>query len=137
MGEETKGTSMVMKVIDSNVFIDHLREYPPAMNFFQEISSRDTADILFSALTETELIAGKSCENIEARLRVLHMLNSLTKINVDNPIALLAGDICRKYNLKLPDAVIAATALFHKAELLTKNVSDFQKIESLVIKEPY
>lgn len=134
MEEKTKSIAMV---IDSSIFIDHLREHPPAKEFFRKLSLTDTSAILFSALTETELIAGKSCEDSDARSRVLQMLNRFTKVSVDNPLALLAGDICRKNALDLPDAVIAATALTHKVELLTRNVSDFKKVEGLKVRSPY
>ena len=93
--------------------------------------------ILFSAITETELIAGKSCTDSSVRTSLLNMLNSLTKIEVNNLIALKAGDLCRMHNMDLPDSIIAATALLNKAELLTRNVKDFEKIEGLEIRAPY
>ena len=135
MEEKTKSTGMV--VIDSSVFIDFLREYPPAVEFFKEISQQDTNHILFSAITETELLAGKSCNNALVRDKVIYMLNSLVKINVNNPLVLIAGDICRKYDLDLPASVIAATALLHKATLLTRNVNDFKKVVELNVQSPY
>lgn len=134
MEKKTKETGLV--VIDSNIFVDHLRSYLPSVEFFHSLpSSGEKA--LFSAITETELIAGKSCNNAEVRTIVLNMLNSFAKIEVDNRIALQAGDISRLYNTDLPDSIIAATALIHKAELLTRNVSDFKNIKGLKVKSPY
>ena len=61
----------------------------------------------------------------------------MAKIDVTNPIAVKAGDLTREHGLELADSFIAATALLYKAELLTRNVKDFQNIEGLTVKEPY
>ena len=44
----------------------------------------------------------------------------------------------RKYcRIKLPDAIIAATALVHNLTLLTRNVADFKNIENLNLINPH
>ena len=94
-------------------------------------------NVLFSAITETELIAGQSCENNDIKNKVLQMLNSFHKREVTNRVALVAGDLCRRYGVDLPDGIIAATAIINKSELFTKNLKDFQKIEGLKVVAPY
>jgi predicted nucleic acid-binding protein len=42
-----------------------------------------------------------------------------------------AIDIRRKYNLKLGDSLIAATALVHSLEIYTRNLTDFERVEGL------
>lgn len=42
-----------------------------------------------------------------------------------------AIDIRKKYNLKLGDSIIAATALIHDLTLYTRNLKDFEKISAL------
>jgi len=42
-----------------------------------------------------------------------------------------------KPRIKLPDAIIAATALVHNLPLLTRNVADFQAITTLVVLNPH
>jgi hypothetical protein len=39
----------------------------------------------------------------------------------------------RKYKIKLPDAIIAATALYTNSTLITRNIKDFSKIKDLNI----
>jgi len=39
--------------------------------------------------------------------------------------------------IKLPDAVIAATALVHGLELISRNESDFKKIPGLAVVNPF
>lgn len=134
MEKETEETGLVM--IDSSIFIDHFRDYTPAVDFFRSLSNQKNK-VLFSAITETELMAGKGCNDHNIKIIILNMLNSLKKVAVDNRIALQAGDLCRKYGINLLDAIIAATALANGAELFTKNVSDFHNIPDLKIRNPY
>ena len=133
---EKKAEDIGLVVIDSSIFVDHLRGYLPSVEFFSSISSLEIKP-LFSAITETELIAGKSCNDSNVRIMVLSMLNSITKIEVNNKIALKAGDLSRVYGTDLPDSIIAATAIVMKAELLTKNIKDFEKIKELRLRAPY
>lgn len=46
-------------------------------------------------------------------------------------------EVRRDYKTKLPDAIIAATALVHGLSLLTRNAKDFQLIKGLVCINPY
>ncbi len=134
MEKETEKIGLV--VIDSSIFVDYLRSYTPAVEFFRNLSN-SKSPVMFSALTETELIAGKSCNENNVRTIVLNMLNSFTKVEVDNAIALKAGDISRIYGTDLPDSVIAATAIVNYVPLLTKNLKDFEKIKELKVRSPY
>ncbi|MHC5830214.1 MAG: PIN domain-containing protein, partial [Nostoc sp.] len=43
----------------------------------------------------------------------------------------------RQYKIKLPDAIIAATALHKDAFLVTRNANDFQGIAELKIQNPF
>jgi predicted nucleic acid-binding protein len=51
---------------------------------------------------------------------------------VDETIA-----IRRAYKIKLPDAIIAATAINKKLILVTRNVTDFKIIQELVLVNPW
>ena len=134
---EKKAEETRLVVLDTSIFVDFLREYLPALSFFSSFVSKEYDRVLFSAITATELISGKSCNNSAIKSKVEHMLASLAEIEVSHKIAVFAGDIRRKYDIDIPDAVVAATALSNKAELLTKNVGDFKDIEGLIVREPY
>ncbi len=124
-----------MEILDTNLFIDHFRGYTPATLFFESLEKA-----MFSAVTETELVAGSQCSVPETKKDILQFLSKWEKINVDNSIALLAGDLAREHRkdgLEIGDAIIAATAIINKAELLTRNVKDFEKIKALKVRSPY
>jgi predicted nucleic acid-binding protein len=42
-----------------------------------------------------------------------------------------AVEIRKKYNLKLGDSIIAATALVHNLEVYTRNLSDIERVKKL------
>ena len=61
----------------------------------------------------------------------------MEKIDITNPVALLAGDLARTHAMDVPDAIIASTALLNDQELITRNLKDFQKIPHLRVRSPY
>ena len=122
-----------MKLVDTDIFIDFFRGVEAAQTFFLE----HAGEILFSALTEAELLSGKECNNPEKREKILHFLSQFEKIPVDNPLVQTAGDFRRRYGLHLPDALIASSAFLSEATLITRNIEDFQKIPLLKIQKPF
>jgi predicted nucleic acid-binding protein len=57
--------------------------------------------------------------------------------NINQAIALRAIGIRQQHNIKLPDSIIAATALVINQILISRNTSDFQNIEGLQLINPY
>lgn len=51
-------------------------------------------------------------------------------------IANKAIELRRKKNIKLADAVIAATALLNNLKLATRNIADFKAIEGIELINP-
>jgi predicted nucleic acid-binding protein len=58
-------------------------------------------------------------------------------IYINEDIANKAIDLKREMNIKLADAVIAATAVVHNLKLATRNVGDFKGIEGLRVVNPF
>ncbi len=106
------------------MFIDHLRG--------ARAIGRSTEGASFSVITRCELFAGHASD--ERRVRSL--LASLNEIAVDGAIAERAGRLRRERSLRIADALIAATAMRHELELVTRNVRDFGRVEGLVIRDP-
>lgn len=55
---------------------------------------------------------------------------------VDEVVGNKAIELKRTRNLKLADAVLAATALVHEFKLSTRNIDDFKSIEGLKVVNP-
>jgi predicted nucleic acid-binding protein len=57
------------------------------------------------------------------------MLEVFSVLFIDQKIADMAIEIRKKQRIKLPDAIIAATAKVLNLCLVTRNIDDFKKIE--------
>ena len=56
---------------------------------------------------------------------------------IDEIIADKTIELRKKYKIKLPDAIIAATAIVYNLILVSRNITDFNKIEGINIINPY
>lgn len=77
---------------------------------------------------------GHSDESVEMTTAFLEVFD---EIAIDAEIKDIAIEIRRKYRLKLPDAIIAATALHLGLSLITLNVKDFTDIPELRLINPF
>ena len=58
-------------------------------------------------------------------------------IEVDKAIINQTILLRKSRKIKLPDAIIAATAMVHELTLITHNIKDFERIERLQVIDPY
>jgi len=56
---------------------------------------------------------------------------------LEEPVILKTIEIRKAYKTKLPDAIVAATALVNEFTIITRNMKDFDKIEGLEVIDPY
>ncbi len=122
-------------VVDTDIFIDAIRAHKPGTEFLSELFKY--YNVHFSAITETELLAGRSCINPAIESGIMDMLQHGAKIEVGNWIARKAGENSRNYGLNVTDSIIAATAMKIGCTLYTRNLKDFQKVKELKVKQPY
>lgn len=121
-------------LVDTNILIDLLRRYEPAVKFLRELEV-----IYVSAITPMELIQGAS-NKIELNA-ILSFNENLEMIEISDQISKEAYEIMSKYfletQIEVADALIAATAIVSHRVLLTRNIKHFKKIEGLFVKDPY
>ena len=80
----------------------------------------------YSVITRCKLFAAVVVESVRSRL-----LSPFRKIPVDRTIAVRAGRLRRSSAIRIPDALIAATALEHRLAPMTRNLRDFQQVRGL------
>ena len=122
-----------MKLVDTDVFIDLLRGLDQAKIFF----TKNQEELIFSSITEGELLSGSKCKDPKEKERVLHLMSQFDKVLVDNPLIQIAGGIRRDYALELPDAIVAASAMVTNSTLLTRNTKHYKKVKGLLVQKPY
>ncbi|MFA6401701.1 MAG: type II toxin-antitoxin system VapC family toxin [Salinivirgaceae bacterium] len=121
---------------DTNISIYYLQQmFPPAAEkYIDELLKEDQPVI--SAITEIELLCWKNAS--EKDLALLHnFINDSMVIELERSIKLKTADIRKMHPIKLPDAIIAATALVYNLTLITRNTKDFDKIEGLEVLNPF
>lgn len=121
---------------DTNTAIYYLQQqFPPgAEKFIDDLITAEQPVI--SAITEIELLCWKTAT--EKDLELLHnFINDALVIELEQAIKLKTADIRKVHRIKLPDAIIAATALVYDLTLLSRNVADFGGIDGLKISNPW
>jgi hypothetical protein len=112
-----------MKMFDTNIIIAILAGNTNSIRIFEENQKND--EISISIITLLELLAGIS-ENEEDTL--LKAIEDFLIIPFDEPeIAKIAARLRRKYNLKIPDAIIASQCIKMNAKLITFD-DDFKRL---------
>ncbi|NLO02584.1 MAG: type II toxin-antitoxin system VapC family toxin [Bacteroidales bacterium] len=83
-----------------------------------------------SVVNRIELLGNKGISQKEQNA-LDSFINNAIVFNLDEEIILETINIRKKYAIKLPDAIIAATCLLNNCQLITNNTKDFAKIEGL------
>ncbi len=104
-------------VLDTNILIDYLNGVDAAR---LEISRYDNP--LISPITWMEVMVETKTGEEDA---IRRFLNSFRQINIDPNIAELAVVIRRTYKMRLPDAIIWASAKKEDTILVSRNHKDF------------
>ena len=115
---------MAQVLIDTDVLVDHLRGHK------RLVAGKD--DLHVSAVTHAELSSGRGAE----KGRIRRLLQPMVGLPVDDAVAVRAGRLRRGTTRRLPDALIAATALEHRLTLVTRNSRDFEGIRGLKLRDP-
>jgi predicted nucleic acid-binding protein len=97
-------------VVDTNCFIYLLNRNPALIQFLK-------SKWAYSYITEIELLCKKDLTGEEDFL-IREMLNTCFKVNHNQAISELTIQIRRDYNLKIPDAIVAATTHLLQLPLL-------------------
>jgi predicted nucleic acid-binding protein len=120
---------MGMKVLfDTNILIDYLSGNPLASKELQQYQGPQ-----ISIITKMEILVG-AAEDTEEIIR--EFLNHFTIISLNEEIAEIAIMIRRENKIKLPDAIIWASAKYSHSLLITRNIKDFPP-QAGDIKIPY
>ncbi|MBM3886361.1 type II toxin-antitoxin system VapC family toxin [Candidatus Dependentiae bacterium] len=105
-------------IFDTNILIDYLKGYTVAS---EELNRFEVKAI--SIITYIEILVGLHDKSVIESVK--NFLNSLHIVPVNQKIADLSVIARKKYKLKVPDAIIFATAQSLDALLITRNTKDF------------
>ncbi|WP_409029151.1 type II toxin-antitoxin system VapC family toxin [Gracilimonas sediminicola] len=121
-------------LIDSNAIIDFLGGRLPdsGMEFLSQVID-DTPSI--SIITKIEVLGYNGTDQEELIFK--SFVGDSEVLGLSEGIIDLCIQIRKSYRIKLPDALIAATAINNDFILVTRNISDFNFIENLELINPH
>lgn len=120
-------------LIDSNVIINYLSENLEAaqLDFLDDLFSNS---LYVSVITEMEVLGYSMPQEIESVF--MEFIENTEVLTIEDKIVQQTILLRKEYKIKLPDAIIAATALIHQIPLVTFNAKDFKKIKDIQVIVP-
>ena len=104
-------------LLDTNFIIGLLKSSPEVAEVINSKNIR-VAQCAFSSITRMELLGFASLKQSEILL-IQNKLDQMTRLEISMPIEEKVIQLRRSRSIKMPDAIIAATALVHSLELLS------------------
>lgn len=123
-------------VLDTNTCLYFLNQTLTEEGFILVGSAIDRSEAALSVITQMELL-GFAFRSIEEERITEQFVADLYTLPLSDKIVHQTIAIRKIRKIKLPDAIIAATALAHDCALVTRNVSDFSAIEGLKVINPF
>jgi predicted nucleic acid-binding protein len=121
-------------LVDSNVIIDYVSNRIPEKSA-KQLDIYFNSNFSVSIISKIEVLGFNTQEFELEQLESFIQLSSI--VYIDEAVADKTIEIRRMKRIKLPDAIIAATALVKNCILLSHNTTDFKKIEGLQVLDPY
>ncbi len=121
-----------MILCDTDVYIEYFKGKADAKSLFDKIG---VSNLAISAVTVMELYYGAL--NARELGKIKEAISTLRMIIIGSEVCQKAIDLMERYSkshgLRIPDALIAATAISHSSPLLTYNSRDFQFIADITL----
>ncbi len=123
-----------MRVFDSNILIYHLNDALPPL-VLNQVESWITEGAVISVMSRIEVLGyPQTADQLQQAMRLLAYFE---EIPLHQPIVQRTITLRQQYRIRLPDALIAATALDRGFPLVTRNTQDFHTINGLIILNPF
>jgi len=111
-------------LLDTNVIIDFSALKLPE-KAYRQLSIIIDSSPQISIINKIELLSISDVPE-----QILAFVDEANVIKLDDDIVSKTIEVRRKYELKLPDAIIAATAIVMELQLITRNAVDFRRIKA-------
>ena len=125
-------------LIDTNAIIDYTSGLFPdkGLSFMDDIINQE---VNVSVISKIEALAFEPQADLQKQYFQL-LVDFIGNANIymlDDLIINKTIEIRKAFKLKLPDAIIAASAVSNSLTLISRNVKDFGKVPNLKVINPY
>lgn len=122
-------------LLDSNAVMGYLNK-DSTQGFIGQFEQALVEGAAVSVITTIEVLGWRG-HDTTSRASAESLLRCLEEMPLSISVVQQAIALRSKYSIKLPDAVIAATALTANLKLMTRNQTDFEHIAGLTIVNPF
>lgn len=122
-------------LLDTNVVINYLDASIPAQGM-KLLNNIVDDEAIISIITKMETL-GFSFKSQEEQAITETFVNGSTILDLNNEIVNTTIAIRKNHKTKLPDAIIAATAIVFKLKIISRNTKDFKNIPGLQVIDPF
>ena len=119
--------------LDSNTLIYFLHGTLPEPGM-RLVASGMFGQAAYSVISRIEILGFSQTD--EMRNAAVNLLSCFTETGLTDPVVDQAIDLRSRRKIKVPDAIIAASALVHQMPLVTHNTQDFRWIDGLTLMDP-
>ncbi|MBE9077020.1 type II toxin-antitoxin system VapC family toxin [Romeria aff. gracilis LEGE 07310] len=121
-------------LFDTNIIIYHLNNQ---LNEYGENLLRQglSGQSAYSIISKIELLGFNQPDTADVQAR--RVLSGLIELPLTSEVAERTIMLRKRFKIKIPDAIIAATALEYSLRLITRNEVDFAKVEDLNLTNPF
>ena len=133
--KDLKNNLTTMYLLDTNTIIYYLKAALPlkAMQLLHTVVDEQP---IISIITKIELL-GFNFKSIEEQIVTETFVNASLVLPLDERVAEHTINLRKLYKIKLPDAIIAATAIASELIIVTRNTNDFSEIKQLNFIDPH
>ncbi len=114
-------------LIDTNAIIEYLGATLPE-DVLNRLDSVVGTQFFLSVINKIELLGFAHLTRTEEK-KITHFIESAFLISLENSIVEKTIAIRKSTKIKLPDAIIAATAMEYDLTIITRNVRDFEQLK--------
>ncbi|MDP3725082.1 MAG: type II toxin-antitoxin system VapC family toxin [Nanoarchaeota archaeon] len=118
--------------IDANIVIAYLGGDGPVIKVLSEWK-KEGRPLFLPTVVETEILSFSRWTGEEQKYTEQFLEENFISVSFSRLVSRIAAEIRRENKIKFPDAIIAASALFTKTPVVTRNIRDFKRISGLQI----
>jgi predicted nucleic acid-binding protein len=122
-------------LLDTNVVIDAFAGRADTVKAIASARAAALEWIGYSAVTRLEVLGFPGLTDAD-ELGLRNLLGQFSEAPIDAAVIERAIEIRRSVRIKIPDALVAATALIYEATLITRNAVDFKNIGGVSVLDP-
>ena len=118
-------------LVDTNVLLEYIGDLLP-QKASKVMDDLVADDFNISVINLIEVLG-----HLSATQEVANFLDLANQYELDKAVVQETISVRKRHKIKLPDAIIAATAIANDLAIISRNTKDFKNIAGLEVIDPY